>query len=461
MRALVCVRVAGGELQPFDACAVECALQSGAEVTVLSLCPPSAKEPLRALTRLGVSRVILLSDPVYAGADTLVTARILAAAAKKIGYDLILCGRTTTEGETAQVGPMLATLLGIPLLPGVMALSGGVVTLRGQGAPCPLAAPALLTVERSFPLRFPKLRSRLGEVECWDNGTIGLLPETCGLAGSPTRVIATRESTAYARICRPITVDEIPALIEGLRQRDKLAAGEFPPSEERLPLVMAVGEQAMPAAKAVGERVLLLSQDEPAALVAAIREADPDAVLFPASAWGRNTAPAVAAMLGAGLCADCTGLTVKDGSLILTRPARGGSITADIVCRTRPAMATVRCEVTGAEVMLGLGKGTQGMRPAFSRLAERLGASLAASRALVDAGGAPYAEQIGLTGAKASCKVYVAVGLSGAVQHTCALEGADVVIAVNPDRDARIFSHADYGAVADAAALLAAFGMDL
>ena len=65
MRALVCVRVAGGELQPFDACAVELALRMGAEVTVLSLCPPSAAEPLRALTRLGVARVILLSDPVY------------------------------------------------------------------------------------------------------------------------------------------------------------------------------------------------------------------------------------------------------------------------------------------------------------------------------------------------------------------------------------------------------------
>ena len=457
MRALVCVRVAGGELQPFDACAVELGLRMGAEVTVLSLCPPSAAEPLRALTRLGVARVILLSDAVYAGADTLVTARILACAAQKIGYDLILCGRTTTEGETAQVGPMLATLLGIPLLPSVMDYEDGCLTLRGNDSPCALPPSALLTVERSFPLRFPRLRSRLGEVEIWNNSVLGLPPAECGLQGSPTRVLAARESVAGARVCQKIEVGEIPALIEELRKKEKQVAGEFPPSEEKLPLVLAVGEQALSAARAVGARVELLAEQEPAAIAAAVRAKDPDAVLFPATAEGRNLAPIVAAMIGAGLCADCTGLAVKHGELILTRPARGGSITADIVCRTRPAMASVRCEVKGAEIMIGLGKGTLGMRPQFEALAQKLGASLAATRALVDAGGAPYCEQIGLTGTKAACKIYLAVGLSGAVQHTCALDGADAVIAVNPDRDARIFSCADYGTQADAEALLAVF----
>ena len=459
MRALACVRVAGGELQPFDACAVELALRMGAEVTVLSLCPPSAAEPLRALTRRGGSRVVLLSDPVYAGADTLVTAKILAAAAKKIGYDLILCGRTTTEGETAQVGPMLATLLGLPLLPSVLAYENGCLTLRDEETPRALPAAALVTVERSFPLRFPGLRSRPKEIETWSNAQIGLPPAACGLRGSPTRVLSAREATIGVRACQHIDVCDIPALIDRFRQQEKQAAGEFLPSEEKLPLVMAVGQQAFSAARAVGARVSLLEEREPSVIVAAIRETDPDAVLFPATAEGRNLAPIVAAMLGAGLCADCTGLSVKNGELILTRPARGGSVIADIVCTTRPAMATVRCEVRGAEILLGLGKGTLGMRARFEALAQRLGASLAATRALVDAGGAPYREQIGLTGTKAACKIYLAVGLSGAVQHTCALDGADVVIAVNPDRDARIFSCANYGAQADAEALLSAFSL--
>jgi electron transfer flavoprotein alpha subunit len=403
--------------------------------------------------------VVLLSDPVYAGADTLVTARILAAAAKQIGYDLILCGRTTTEGETAQVGPMLATLLGLPLFPSVLAYENGSLTLRDEEESRPLPAEALLTVERSFPLRFPGLRSRPKEIETWSNAQLGLQPAECGLRGSPTRVLSAREAVVGARSCARIEVGDIPALLEELRRQDKQAAGEFLPSEEKLPLVLAVGQQALSAARAVGERACLLEEQDPAAIVAAIREQDPDAVLFPATAAGRNLAPIVAAMLGAGLCADCTGLSVQNGSLILTRPARGGSVIADIVCTTRPAMATVRCEVRGAEILLGLGKATLGMRARFEALAQHLGASLAATRALVDAGGAPYREQIGLTGTKAACKIYLAVGLSGAVQHTCALDGADVVIAVNPDRDARIFSCANYCAQADAEALLAAFSL--
>lgn len=460
MRALACVRVAAGEIQPFDACAVELALRLGAEVTVLSLGPPSAAEPLRALTRLGVKRVILLSDAAYAGADTLVTARILAAAIHRLSCDWVICGRTTTEGETAQVGPMLSVLLDLPLLPHVMEYRDGCVMLRDEEMMRPLPPAACLTVERAFPLRFPALRSRIGEVEIWDNGVLGLPVAECGLAGSPTRVLAARESTVGMRTCRPLALERLPALIQEQREREKCSTHEFPPCAERLPLVWAVGEKALPAAHAVGGRVLLLSEEKPAAALAeAIRSAAPDAVLFPATAHGRVLAPMVAALLGVGLCADCTGLAVQGGHLILTRPARGGSITADIICRTCPSMATVRCEATGAEVILALGKGTLGMRERFVALGQKLGATLAATRALVDAGGAPYCEQIGLTGAKAACKIYLAVGLSGAVQHTCALEGADLVIAVNPDREARIFSCADYGITADAEALLAAFGL--
>lgn len=460
MKALVCVRVAAGKVQPFDACAVELALRLGAEVTVLSLGPSSAAEPLRALTRLGVGRVVLLSDAAYAGADTLVTARILAAAIRKLPCDLVLCGRTTTEGETAQVGPMLAVLLGLPLLPHVMEYREGQVILRGEDGMHPLPPRACLTVERAFPLRFPALRSRMGEVEVWDNGVLGLPAGECGLAGSPTRVLAARESTAGMRTCRPLTPEALPALIEERRGKKKQSTHEFSPCAERLPLVLAVGEKALPAAHAVGERVLSLSEEEaPTALAEAIQAAAPDAVLFSATVRGRVLAPMVAALLGAGLCADCTGLAVQGGKLVLTRPAKGGSITADIICRTRPAMATVRCEATGADVILALGKGTLGMRERFVALGKKIGATLAATRALVDAGGAPYREQIGLTGAKAACKIYLAVGLSGAVQHTCALEGADLVIAVNPDREARIFSCADYGITADAETFLSAFGL--
>ncbi len=90
MKILVCVKVINGELNPFDACALEEALRLGGEVSVLSMCPPSASDVLRPLTRLGVKNVYLISDSIYAGSDTLATSYILSLAAEKIGFDLIL-----------------------------------------------------------------------------------------------------------------------------------------------------------------------------------------------------------------------------------------------------------------------------------------------------------------------------------------------------------------------------------
>jgi len=100
-KILVLAKITEGELNPFDCAALEAALSvPEAEVTVLSMCPPSAEGALRALTRIGVSRVILLSDRVYAGSDTLATSYVLSLAAKKVGYDMIFCGRQTTDGDT-------------------------------------------------------------------------------------------------------------------------------------------------------------------------------------------------------------------------------------------------------------------------------------------------------------------------------------------------------------------------
>ena len=81
----------------------------------------------------------------------------------------------------------------------------------------------------------------------------------------------------------------------------------------------------------------------------------------------------------------------------------------------------------------------------LNELALKLNAQLGASRGLVDMGGAPYEHQIGLTGKTVSPKVYIAVGISGAIHHTVAIEGAGTIIAINPDKDARIFEYADYG----------------
>jgi electron transfer flavoprotein alpha subunit len=85
----------------------------------------------------------------------------------------------------------------------------------------------------------------------------------------------------------------------------------------------------------------------------------------------------------------------------------------------------------------------------LKELAQRLNAQLGASRGLVDMNAVPYDLQIGLTGKTVSPKVYIAIGISGAVHHTCAIEGSNTVIAINPDKNARIFEYADYGIVAE------------
>ena len=114
-------------------------------------------------------------------------------------------------------------------------------------------------------------------------------------------------------------------------------------------------------------------------------------------------------------------------------------------------MATVRLVSDSTnDIILGCGRGVANILPQISAYADKIGAQLAASRGLVDMGAAPYEQQIGLTGRTIGCAVYIAAGISGAVHHTCALDRVGTVIAVNPDKNARIFEHADYGIIANA-----------
>jgi len=131
--------------------------------------------------------------------------------------------------------------------------------------------------------------------------------------------------------------------------------------------------------------------------------------------------------------------------LIMYRPAKGGNIYAKIKCLTRPQMATVRTKTESSDIIVGLGKGVVESGDEVKEFAEKIGAELGASRGMVDSGKLPYEMQIGLTGKTVSPKIYIAIGISGAVHHTCAIEGADTVIAINPDKEARIFEYADYG----------------
>jgi electron transfer flavoprotein alpha subunit len=223
----------------------------------------------------------------------------------------------------------------------------------------------------------------------------------------------------------------------------------------------------------------------------------PDILLGGATAVGRALLPRVAVMIHTGLTADCTELAIdpETGLLNQTRPAFGGNILATITCEERrPQMATVRPAVlprpepdptrTGrilpvevqpgdldsavqwldfrprdaegvdlreAEIIVTAGYGVGGPEGVrlVAKLAHALGASLGSSRPVVDSGWLDYSHQVGQTGTTVQPKLYIACGVSGAIQHIVGMQNSDVVIAVNRDPDAPVFQYADYAIVGD------------
>ncbi len=449
MKILVCVKIVRGEINPFDASALECALRLSEDVTVVSLGPESTKNALLPLTRLGAG-VTLISDPVFAGSDTLATSYILSKAIRKMPFDLILCGRQSVDGDTAQVGPMLSEMLGVPLITNAMEVhvDNDRVKAKTRLSEENAALPCVVTLERGYVLRFPSLFSKAGEIQTLSNADLMCDEKRCGLSGSPTRVLKTYENERGRRNCTFISADALFSVIEEAKSKEAMEEKEGKP-DEKLPFAWAVGEAAAEKAREIAEEVRVLPETDPREIANIALAEKPDVIIWNADIWGRKNAPIAAAILQTGLCADCTKLAACGGELIMYRPAGGGNVYAKIKCLTRPQMATVRTKSQSAEVIVAGGKGISDQMAKLRTFAEKLSAEVAASRGLVDMGRMPYDTQVGLTGKMVSPKVYVAIGVSGAAQHVCAIEGAETVIAINPDKDAPIFSYADYGILAN------------
>ena len=454
MRIVVCIRQGtDGDISPFDACAYEEALKlNGAEVILLSMGPPAVKDLLLRLTRLGAKRAILLTDGAFAGADTLATAYTLSLAIKKLSPDLVFCGRQTLIGDTAQVGPMLSVFAKTSLITGVMKIESigeNVTCLTRDEGRKTATFPALLTVERINDLRLPSITSKLGDVEIWSAEDIEADVGRCGLSGSPTRVLDTRENESGRRKCRLISFEELNSVIsESLNKKvNDFAAARV--SQAVLKRVLIVGESPREFAETVSDDILVCDGNSADEIAEKIKNLRPNAVLFGSDPVSKRLSALVAARLKLGLCADCTRLDTDGEKLIMYRPAMSGSVIAKIESLTVPAMATVRTRQESSDIIVAAGFGAKGCLEKVERFAKEIGADMAASRKAVDNGLLPYGLQVGLTGKTVSPAVYIAVGISGAVHHIAGMGKSGTVIAVNPDKDAPIFDYADYGIVSD------------
>jgi electron transfer flavoprotein alpha subunit len=536
------------EMNPYCRRAVSQAVAiPNAQIIVFTLGPPSAEDVLREAIAWGdmhdaTIEGVLITDPAFAGSDTLATAKALAAAIRKEGpFDLIVSGRNSVDADTGQVGPEVAELLDLPFLTSVryFALDGTTLNARCEHDDGWLQAevelPAVIScAERLIdPAKVdPVGRAAVDAARIRTLTAADLGEGPWGHAASPTWVGPVKVmAVSRARIRRadaPVE-EQVKAATRVLRERGALTRCEessndsVPETRFGTTCVMVLAEpgrarmtrELLGAAARLTGNVTAVTVEPPDALMLAswgsdeafylegnnveedvarafadlIEEELPQIVLLPSTAWGREIASRVAARIDAGLTGDAVELEMTDDALIAWKPAFGGQLVAAIGYRWGRELATVRAGVlraleprtvesadfrtrpitarnrvrvlartrvddldilADADTVIGVGTGVAPDEyDLLEPLRSLLDAELGATRKVTDKGWLPRSRQIGITGRAIAPRLFISIGASGKFNHAIGIRAAGTVLAINPDRDAPIFEHADIGIVAD------------
>ncbi len=219
-----------------------------------------------------------------------------------------------------------------------------------------------------------------------------------------------------------------------------------------------------------------------------IKPLDPELIIIGASTQGKDLAARLAARLDAGMAMECVAIRLENSGLVFTRPMFGGKVLADVEIEGTPKIAAVRpnvmsitespkaasvekadvqagdvatsvietkaeagdkVELTEADIIVSGGRGTGGDYTVIEELAALFGGAVGASRSAVDEGWRPHSDQVGQTGKVVSPNLYVACGISGAIQHLAGMSTSKYIVAINKDPEAPIFSKADFGVAGD------------
>ena len=523
--------------------------EESAEYDVLSLYPGYPSRILKELTAYECSAVYQVADDAFRGGDTLATACALMHAVKELerrngSYDLIIAGNASTDSETGQVPAELAALLDRPIITHATEISGDCITrlLEDRTDVLRVCYPAIVSIcPKGLAPDPPSLKGRMNASKVpfihLSSREIGADPESIGFKGSQTRVVSVHsrsvkwrnaEKTTDPRVGARWIMDEVDKKRSCLPKPGRCSRGYL--SDEALVLVPLFDSEGYSASleiiselasRRVRPHAVCCGSDcvdrdgiERAGAVALTflrqEHSDDDSVyghafacfldrkdsmvFAPATIRMRSIVPYAAALVSAGLAADCTDFSIEAGKWTAIRPAFEGSTEAEVAIISRPAIMTIRphafsirdygsmegsfasssiqypqckdrvlidsSEVQAASeerngaVMISIGAGI-GDRDLRERLFS-FGCSMGASRTGVNLYSLPYALQVGLTGRIVHPEAYIAFGISGAPQHITGISGAGTIISVNKDPKAPIISFSDKAIIADAAEVVEA-----